>query len=186
MAWTNPRLVSGALHVPDNIKLSLDSKNQFLPFFQFHLTLIWNLNLGPCQKICSRWTRKGTDGQSDAVLLDGPTQVSYFLTILIKPLPRLFYRGKINKYILFYVVHSFLYVKSPIKYQILFHSLIRILENKQYVIKTVDNTNKRPGISSSRVKCPIPSVWERANRTRGTRRWGVCARKNLYECIENS
>lgn len=65
----------------------------------------------------------------------------YFLTILIKPLPRLFYRGKINKYILFYVVHSFLYVKSPIKYQILFHSLIRILENKQYVIKTVDNTN---------------------------------------------
>lgn len=64
-----------------------------------------------------------------------------FLTILIKPLPRLFYRGKINKYILFYVVHSFLYVKSPIKYQILFHSLIRILENKQYVIKTVDNTN---------------------------------------------
>ena len=67
----------------------------------------------------------------------------YFLTILIKPLPRLFYRGKINKYILFYVVHSFLYVKSPIKYQILFHSLIRILENKQYVIKTVDNTNIR-------------------------------------------
>lgn len=65
----------------------------------------------------------------------------YFLTILIKPLPRLFYRGKINKYILFYVVHSFLYVKSPIKYQILFHSLIRLLENKQYVIKTVDNTN---------------------------------------------
>lgn len=101
----------------------------------------------------------------------------YFLTILIKPLPRLFYRGKINKYILFYVVHSFLYVKSPIKYQILFHSLIRILENKQYVIKTVDNTN-----ISVRFQVSESERIGHVAREDG----GYVRKKNLYECIEYS
>lgn len=56
--------------------LSLDRKNQgyFYFFFnylttKFHLTLIWSLYLGPCQKICSRWTRtiwRSSLGWSDA------------------------------------------------------------------------------------------------------------------------
>lgn len=118
----------------------LTAKISFYPLFNFTWPWFEILIWAHVKRYAQGEREKGQTG--NLTQFSGWSHASvYFLTILIKPLPRLFYRGKINKYILFYVVHSFLYVKSPIKYQILFHSLIRILENKQYVIKTVDNTN---------------------------------------------